>query len=296
MERQHFSPIIKEFKKRGLLWLPFLLLLLILFCFEIMPAIYILFTSFKGEKSLTLDHYVVAFTHRYYIKSLKNSIGISLSSAFIAIVAGLAASLSFQSCGEELSQRFLTLINMTTNFSGVPLAFAYIILLGSSGIFTILMKNLFHIDPYQHGFNLFSWSGIILVYVYFQIPLSIMLLYPAVYQIRKDIKEAALTLGATRYQFWKEIGLPTLMPSIGSTFCVLFANALGAYATAYALVNANKGILSIAVANLVSGDLTADPALACALAAIMGGILMILLLLNQRLLRRINPSDAGGLK
>lgn len=286
MERQYLSSIKSEFKKRGLLWLPFLLLLLLVIGFEILPGIYILFTSFHSPNGISLDNYITAFTHKYYLLSLKNSILISLSSALLGITIGTIAALCLKSLREDLSEKLITAINMTTNFSGVPLAFAYIILLGTSGILTIFMKTKLHIDLYASGFNLFSWSGITLVYVYFQIPLAILLMYPAADQIKDDLREAAITLGASNFTFWVKIGIPTLLPSIIGSFCILFANALGAYATAYALVNANKGLLSITIANLVSGDITSDPSLACALATIMGGILMVMLFANHRLLKK----------
>lgn len=286
MERQYINSIKNEFKKRGLLWFPFLVLIILVLGFEILPGLYILATSFKGTKGFSIENYITTFTHKYYLMSLKNSILISLSSAAIGIIVGTFAALSLKAVGEDLSEKLITAINMTTNFSGVPLAFAYIILLGTSGVFTIFMKTKLHIDIYQQGFNLFSWSGITLVYVYFQIPLSILLMYPAVDQIKEDIKEAAMTLGASASTFWWKIGIPTLLPSIVGSFCILFANALGAYATAYALVNANKGLLSITIANLVSGDITSDPSLASALATIMGGILMILLFANNKLIKK----------
>ncbi|MBC2579440.1 ABC transporter permease subunit [Clostridium sp. DJ247] len=281
MERQYINTIKSELRKRGLLWLPFLALITLVLAFEIIPGFYIFLSSFSSEKGFTLANYLTVFTKKFYLLSLTNSLAVSLYSAAFGLFIGTYAAFCLKTLGGEIPEKLITVINITTNFSGVPLAFAFIILLGSNGLFTILLKNKLNLDIYSHGFNLFSWSGITLTYIYFEIPLAIMLMYPAIYGIKDDIKEAAMTLGASNFTFWLKIGIPTLMPSLLGSFCILFANSLGAYATAYALVNANKNLLSITIANLVSGDIITDPSLASALATIMGGILMLMIFVNN---------------
>ena len=281
MERQHINTIKSQLKKRGLLWLPFLTLIILVLAFEIIPALYIFLSSFNTENGFTFSNYITIFTKKFYLLSLKNSIIVAFSSATIGLFIGTYAAFCLKTLRKESSEKLITLINITSNFSGVPLAFAFIILLGSNGLFTVLLKNKLNLDIYSQGFNLFSWSGITLTYVYFEIPLAIMLMYPAIYAIKDDIKEAAMTLGANSLTFWLKIGIPTLMPSLLGSLCILFANSLGAYATAYALVNSNKSLLSITIANLVSGDITADPSLASALATVMGGILMLMIFIKN---------------
>ena len=286
MERRSFSSIGQEIRKRGLLWLPFVLLVILVLFFEILPALFILFNSFKSDAGFTMSNYVTALTKKYYISSLKNSIIVSAVSAVIGLFIGTLAALCLKSLNKESAEKNVTIINMTTNFAGVPLAFGYIILLGTSGLFTIFLKQNFGIDIYAAGFNLFSWTGITLVYIYFQVPLAIMLMYPAVDEIKDDTKEAAYVLGASRRKFWYKIGLPVLVPSLVGSFSILFANALGAYATAYALVNANHNLLSITIAGLVSGDITMNPSLASALAVIMGIVLILSMVINGRITKR----------
>lgn len=286
MERQRNVIIRDEFKRSGGLWIPITLLFLIVILFEIFPALYILFNSIQSDDGFTFANYIQSFTSKYYRGCLLNSITLSIVSAIVGIVIGTIAALCIKSFSYSSSSKILTAINTTTNYAGVPLAFAYVVLLGSTGIFTIFFKNLFGWDIYKAGFNLYSWAGITLVYVYFQIPLAIMLMYPAVGSIKDSTKEAAKILGASNLKFWLRVGIPTLLPALLGSLCILFANALGAYATAYALVGSNKGILAISIANLVSGDISANPYLACSLATIMGGILMILLFVKSKLYKR----------
>lgn len=285
MAKQRLGTVGQEIRKRGLLWLPFVLLVVLVVLFELLPALLILINSFKNDTGFTMANYISALSKKYYLQSLKNSIIVSIVSAIVGLAIGTATALCLKAVGEEKASKNITAINMTTNFAGVPLAFAFIILLGTSGIVTAFLKQKLGWDIYNSGFNLFSWTGITLVYIYFQIPLAIMLMYPAVDGIKDDVKEAALMLGASKWKFWTRIGLPILMPSIVGSFTILFANALGAYATAYALVNANYNILSITIAGLVSGDITMNPYLASALAVIMGVVLILSMVINSMLKR-----------
>lgn len=185
------------------------------------------------------------------------------------------------------------LSNMTSNFAGVPLAFAYIILLGNNGVFTLLFK--------QWGwsvfadFDLYSWSGLILVYVYFQVPLALLLLYPSFYGIREQWREAASLLGAGPWQFWKTIGLPILTPAIFGTLGILFANAMGAYATAYALVGGNYNLLAVRIGSLVAGDVVTQPEMGSTLAVLLGLTTILAVYLNHLMVRRTERFGAKAL-
>mgnify|MGYP002581847902 CR=1 FL=1 len=137
----------------------------------------------------------------------------------------------------------LNLSNLTNNFSGVPLAFAFMIMLGNSGVFIILAKK-FGVEILMN-FNLYSWAGLLLMYVYFQIPLGVMLLFPTLQGIKEELKQAAFLLGASSFEFWRYVGLPIILPGIVGVFSILFANAMGAYASAIAVVLAIILILAL---------------------------------------------------
>ena len=286
MEKQHSVTFRDEAKRSGALWIPLALLFLIVIFFELAPAAYILFSSFNSDNGMTFANYAEAFTSKYYRLALLHSIVLAIVSALIGIAVGTIAALCIKGLSAGASNRILTFINTTTNYAGVPLAFAFMVLLGTTGVVTVFMKNVMGVDIYNSGFNLYSWGGLTLVYVYFQIPLAIMLMFPAAGSIKDSTREAAKILGANNFKFWIRIGIPTLLPAILGSLCILFANALGAYATAYALVASNKGILAICVANLVSGDMSANPYLACSLATIMGAILMVMLFIKSKLYKR----------
>ena len=276
----------RELRRGGILWIPFVPLLFFALAFEILPMGYIVYSSVHPAGGFGLHSYAQVFQSKYYVVSLRNSVLVSAAVGIIGLIIGTLGALALRSLGESKREKLLTLVNMTTNFAGVPLAFAYIVLLGVNGLITVLAKEKMGLDLYGMGFNLFSWTGIVLVYIYFTVPLAFMLMYPAVYAIGQDIQEAAQILGAGRAYFWRKIGIPILLPSMLGSFTLLFANALGAYATAYALTNSNNSLVSITIANLVTGDIFPDPSLASALAVIMAIILALSLAINSKLRRR----------
>lgn len=168
------------------------------------------------------------------------------------------------SVSKRAGSRLVSFLNMIANFSGVPLAFAFVIILGLNGVFTVLLKN-----SDLGEFELYGKLGLTLVYVYFQIPLAVLLLYPAFDSLKPEWREAAALLGAHRGSYWRRIALPVLRGPLVSTFVILYANAVGSYATAFALVSGNYNLLTIRIASLVAGVLFPEPNLAAALAVLL---------------------------
>ncbi len=266
--------------KRVLLILtPFALLMAFFF---LVPLIYILISSFSSSGSFTFEHYQEALTNDYILQGFKNSIALSVVSAIIALTVSLLGVYAMTYFPEPVRERLLILSNLTSNFSGVPLAFAFIILLGNSGLFTLAMESF----GWDLSFSLYSWSGLLLIYIYFQLPLAIMLLYPIYFGIQQQWKDAAALLGASTFMFWKKIGLPILFPGIAGTFTILFANAMGAYASAYALTGSSYNLASIRIGTLLTGDIFAQPELASAIAVLLGVIMVIGMLVSEWLTKK----------
>jgi len=263
--------------KKSLVWLlPFVVLILLFF---IVPLLYMVISSFSNSDGVTLDQYKAALTNSYILQGFKNSITLSAISALVALVVTLFAVYAIMRFSESTRERILVLTNLTSNFSGIPLAFAFIVLLGNSGLFTLLFEK-WGIDAFS-SFSLYSWSGLLLIYIYFQLPLALMLLYPIYYGIQQQWKEAAALLGASTLQFWMKIGIPIMLPGIVGTFSVLFANAMGAYASAYALTGSSYNLVAIRIGALLSGDIFAQPELASAIAVLLGVTMVTAMLLSE---------------
>lgn len=262
--------------------LPFALLVI---AFEVLPVLMIVLQSFKTEAgAFTLENYRTVLSAPFYLQGMRNSLAIALESTVIGLAVSVIAVGNIRRLSARGTERVIMLSNLTSNFAGVPLAFAFMILLGNNGVFTLLLSQ-WGLPVFQ-GFNLYSATGLALVYVYFQIPLGILLMYPAFDAVRAEWKEAAGTLGASTVDFWRHIGIPALMPGMAATFSILFANAMGAYATAYALTSANFNLITIRIGALISGDVFLNPSLAGALAVVLGALLIGCSMLSETLMKR----------
>ena len=251
--------------------------------FQIAPLVWVLIHSVQSEESgWGLANFIKIFKSKFYLQAIQHSLEISFWSSLFGIVIAILGSYSLRKVDSRLRNFVNAFANMTSNFSGVPLAFAFIILLGFNGSITIMLKQAGIIED----FNLYSKTGLIILYTYFQIPLGVLLLYPAFDALREDWRESASLLGANSWQFWRFIGLPVLTPALLGTFVILLANALGAYATVYALTTGNFNVLPIRIAAMVSGDISLDPNMASALAVILVGLMTLVTLVHQWLLKR----------
>ena len=251
--------------------------------FQIAPLVWVLIHSVQSEESgWGLANFIKIFNSKFYLQAIQHSLEISFWSSLFGIVIAVLGSYSLHKVDSRLRNFVNAFANMTSNFSGVPLAFAFIILLGFNGSITIMLKQAGIIED----FNLYSKTGLIILYTYFQIPLGVLLLYPAFDALREDWRESASLLGANSWQFWRFIGLPVLTPALLGTFVILLANALGAYATVYALTTGNFNVLPIRIAAMVSGDISLDPNMASALAVILVGLMTLVTLVHQWLLKR----------
>jgi putative spermidine/putrescine transport system permease protein len=234
--------------------------------FLVLPTVYLVGTAFFGPDGFTLDNIYALFTDQimaaYWI-----SIRISAASALLGALIGLAIALAIirGKLPDGLRSAVMTFSGVASNFAGVPLAFAFISTLGRLGLVTIILK-LVGVDLYRSGFNLLSFWGLTITYLYFQIPLMVLIIAPAIDGLKKEWSEAAAILGASPWQFWRYVGLPILWPSFLGTLSLLFANAFGAIATAYALTGSSLNIVPVLLYAQIRGDALQNPGLGAALA------------------------------
>lgn len=257
-------------KKRNNLvaWLGLVPFLLFCLAFEIVPIFVLLRDSFftrAGDFTIVNYQNVLA---PLYIKSFWNSIKLSGLTAFIGVIVGLLVGYAiYRWPSKKVQELLITLSDVTTNFAGAPLAFAFIIVLGSNGLITqFFLKNL-DIALYP-AFSIYSFSGLILAYVYFQLPLMVLLIIPAFGGLKKEWKESATNLGAGNLQYWWNIGLPVLMPSLIAGFVLLFANAFGAYATAYTLTGSRLSLVTLQIGFTITGEVLHEPGIGQAMAVL----------------------------
>ncbi|MDE3024892.1 MAG: ABC transporter permease subunit, partial [Acidobacteriota bacterium] len=171
--------------------------------------------AFKGANGGWTTSNVSQLVHQPYIQAYRESIEISGVTALLGGAIGLALAYAAIRDGTPRWIRSLltTFSGVAANFGGIPLAFAFIATIGTIGIATQFMHNQLHLNVWQ-GADLFTKTGVEIVYLYFQIPLMVLVIAPAIDGLRREWREAASNLGANAWQFWRHIGLPVLMPSV----------------------------------------------------------------------------------
>jgi putative spermidine/putrescine transport system permease protein len=238
-------------------WAAVPLLLFVAVAFGI-PALAMLGSAFTTTDAGpgTAVHYtagnVTASLQGAYLTALLGSVKLSLTAALISTVAGLLlAQAVVTSRYRALRHAVLSASGVLANFGGVPLAFAFVATLGNAGVLTQ------HLGLDKAGWSLYSFWGLVLVYLYFLVPLMVLTLIPSVDGLRAQWREAAQNNGATTWQYWRYVALPVLAPSLLGGFVLLFGSAFAAYATARAMVGASVPLITLQIANTLNGNVFA---------------------------------------
>ena len=244
--------------------------------FIALPSIYLVQGSFLDQNDqFTFQNYLDLFTTPLIIDAFKLSIQISAVTAIVGGIFGflLAYAITVGGLPRSLRSALITFSGVASNFAGVPLAFAFIATLGRRGFLTLLLKDTYGIDLYQSGFDLYSFAGLSAIYMFFQFPLMVLIMVPALDGLKREWREAAENLGASNLQYWTRIAFPVLLPSILGAMILLFGNAFGAYATAYALTGGRLPIITIQIGAQIRGDVLHNPGLGYAMA--MGMVIIM---------------------
>jgi len=234
--------------------LPLLAIIGYFFLFPIGRLIYVSFMS--NENTFTLDNFRTTMQEPYR-SGFINSIKIGLFSAAIAALPGAIAAYFIESRGPVKLRRTISVMSgVLANTGGVPLAFMFYAALGIQGQLTKVLK-FFGWDIYAGRFSLATFLGLLIVYLYFQLPLMVIVFSPAIAALRREWSEAARNLGANQFNYWIKIGIPLLFPSFIASFLLLFASGFSAYATANALTIGDIALTPLQIGGLLDGNVSA---------------------------------------
>jgi putative spermidine/putrescine transport system permease protein len=229
--------------------------------FLIIPLFWIVKDAFQDPKtnSFTWSNVNIA-VHGSYLHGFEQSLLLSLIASVIPGIFGLLIAYAiFTAKGRgasSLRQVIITASGVFANFGGVPLAFLFIASFGSTALVTGWLSDI-GLNIYNWGFSLYTMSGVALVYMYFQIPLMVLIILPALEGLRPAWREAAENLGARSWDYWRYVGGPVLLPSFMSCLMLLFGSALAAYATAEALTTGTIPLTSIQIGSFLNGNVIA---------------------------------------
>jgi putative spermidine/putrescine transport system permease protein len=258
----------------------------------LLPIGFLIIGSFQDSNhnsQLSLQNYG-DLTTPLIANAYRNSIEISVVTAIAGAIFGLllAYAVILGGLPRFLRTFLMTFSGVASNFAGIPLALAFIFTVGQLGLVTSILKTAFHVNLWgpEVGFNLYSKFGIELVYMYFQFPLMVLIIAPALDGLKKEWREASENMGASPRQYWQFVALPILLPSILGSTVLLFGNAFGAQATAYQLTSGQIPLVTLLIGSQISGDVLHNPGLGYAMAMGMVVIMGVSILAYSFLQRR----------
>lgn len=284
------APPTRSGRRFSWAWLGLVPFLAFAAAFLIIPTFYLVVGSFHsptGEP--TLQNYA-SLTDPQIADAFFTSIEISLVTAIVGGIFGFLLAYSVIAGGlpGPLGAALMTFSGVASNFAGVPLAMAFTFTLGRLGLLTIFLGSI-GLDLNDTDFSIYSKLGLEIVYLYFQFPLMVLIMAPAIQGLKKEWREASENMGASTAQYWRHIALPILMPSLLGTMILLFGNAFGAQATAYQLTGGTLNIVTLLVSRQLTGDVLNNVnlgyAVAMGMVAVMGVTILIYIWLQRRAAR-----------
>jgi putative spermidine/putrescine transport system permease protein len=258
--------------------------------FLLIPTIVVVVGAFAdGSGRPTLDNVAaLGGANSSFLPALQHSVVLSLVTALAGAVIGAVLAYAVSTARPDgLLKRFITsLCGVLAQFGGVALAFAFMATFSIQGFLTVWLNSL-GLDT-GSSIWLYQWDkGLMLVYLYFQIPLMLIVFLPAVEGIKPQWREATETLGGTTWTYWTKVAGPILLPSFIGATLLLFTNAFSAYATAAALISQASPIVPLQIAGtftseVILGQENVGKAMALAMVVVVALVMWVYAVLDKR--------------
>lgn len=267
--------------------LPLLPFFAVVAVFLIVPTITVIVSAVIDDGQFSLARVEALFSETA-LTALWKSVLLSGSTALLGAVLGALLAWLIVSRGPSslIRRTVISLCSVLAQFGGVALAFAFLATIGLNGVLTLWVQQYLGWNLAGSGW-LYGLPGLILVYTYFQIPLMVIVFLPALEGLRSQWREAAVSLGASTWQYWREVGIPLLTPAFLASLLLLFANAFAAYATAAALVSQGSPIVPLLIRSALTSEVVLGQAgFAYALALEMIVVVAVVMAAYNLLMRR----------
>ncbi|MCR4467366.1 ABC transporter permease [Burkholderia sp. SCN-KJ] len=216
--------------------------------------------------------------------AIVRSLALAIGAGTLSVAVGVPV--AFVLAGQSPARRrwSLALLGVPLAFSGLVIAYGFILVFGRAGFVTMLLASL-GADPTVVGGAIYTMPGLAFAYAYYLIPRVALMLYPALANLDRRPLEAALTLGARPWRAWIDIAWRELWPSIASAWCLVGAIALGTYGTALALAGTQVNILPLLMYLKLSDGQT-DFSQAAVLSIVLTALCTCVLALGEGLARQ----------
>lgn len=223
--------------------------------FLALPTVLAVSSGFVDDEGRFTLANIAALGDPVIVQTFVNSAWLSAFTALVGAIVGALACWALVGLEGSRARRVVDAASgVLAQFGGVMLAFAFIATIGLQGLVTLWLKQAFGIDIFADGAWIYALPGLVLPYLYFQVPLMIITFMPAMSALQPQWAEANLTLGGTRAGFWRHIAIPVLAPSFLASLLLLFANAFSSYATAAALASQGSQIVPLQIRTALTSE------------------------------------------
>ena len=220
---------------------------------------------------------------RLVVDALRNTLLLGAGTATVSLVAGalLARAVARLSSGRR--QLMLVLLGVPLTFSGLVIAYGFILAFGRAGFVTQLLA-MAGADAASIGKWIYTTAGLAFAYAYYLIPRVALIMVPLFANLDRRPYDAALTLGAAPLRAWLDTDFRELAPSFAAVWCLICAVAMGTYGTALALAGTQINILPLLIFLKIS-DGGGDFPMAAALSLLLLAACLLVLGVGELLTR-----------
>lgn len=226
------------------------------------------------------------------LRAFVNTLVLGLTAGALSGLVGTVIAIELARQPEARRRWMMTLLGLPLAFSGLVIAYGFILAFGRSGFVTQLLAGL-GLDPAVVGNWIYGAGGLGCAYAYYLVPRVALSLYPVFANLDLRPMLAARTLGATRWRAFRDTVIAEVAPSVVSNACMVAAIAMGTYGTALALVGTQLNILPLMLYSQVS-DGGSDFGTAAALSLVLMALCVIVMGMGDAIARKREVHAAGS--
>ncbi len=194
----------------------------------IFPMITILWASFEGDNGFTLEWYATALGTPVYQRLILYTYGFSAVVTLVCLVFGYLLAYAMTTFWKKHAGVIMAGLLLAFWTGMLIRTYAWMVILGSKGIFANTMRAVGIEEPPQMLYNTF---GTLVGMANILIPYMVLMLYPVMSRVNPNLMLAAQTLGATRLRAFWRVYVPATIPGIISGCVLVFMITLGFYIT-----------------------------------------------------------------
>lgn len=262
-------------------WFPMLPGLLGYGLFFLFPVILV----FSEALSAPLETFNRMISDSYLLSSIGGSLVLAGSASLMSLIVALFIAYFLSQTSSRMRQWLSIAIALPLVFSGLIVAYGFILTFGRAGFVTQLLGQI-GIPEGQFGNVIFTPVGLAMAYCYYLIPRAVFILLPVMLNFDWQQMKVSESFGANRWQSYRYVFLPQLYPAMITSLCVMVSVALGAYGTALALSGTQLNILPLAIYSKISDGGTDFPVVGM-LSLLLVGLCVLFTLLADKLKQRL---------